>query len=133
MKKLSFLFLISIIFFGNSCKPDSPLANNYPREANIEYRATIVSGSVAKAVNISYVNATGGTSDVADAPFPFKTSFKTTVNRADDLSLSVFINNSANPGAYAYKLEIVVDGKVVATETNTTSAPAIKAIAYIFP
>ena len=133
MKKLFFLFLLSSILIGPACdKNDNPLTNSYPKEVTVEYRATVVSGSVAKAVNISYVNATGGDTNVSDASFPFKISFKRTVNRGDYLTIGILVNNSATPGTFSIKLEILLDGKVVQSETNTSNNSMNEALVHLF-
>ena len=112
VKILALLLSATLLF---SCKKDkdNDQPSGFPKEVDIEYRVTATAGSLTKA-DVTYTNETGGLSDIDNAALPFSKKFRKTVNKYDVIGLST---TSTLPGGL--KAEILVDNKVVKTETFT--------------
>lgn len=127
----SILIFLSAILLMACSKSNDPIPA-YPKDVLVEYRITSAS-SLSKVTTLSYTNATGGTTTLSDANIPFSLKLSRTVNIGDDLGISVLHNNSANGNnVINLKLEILVDGKIVETETFEGSGSVSGAIVYLF-
>lgn len=121
------LFFFAAVTLLAACKKDpvNPL-NNYPKDANIEYRVKSTTG-IARA-DILYDNQTGGQTSLDDQSLPFTVKFKRTgVAYATTIGL---LGSTGVPGTII--LEIVVDDKVVETQTFTATSNVGGSIAYAF-
>jgi hypothetical protein len=128
------VILLSATTIG-SCKKNasSGSSNSYPKTVSIEYRISSVTGGISKISSGSYTNATGGNASLNDEPIPFSRKFSRIVNRGDDIGLSALHNISANSTTFSLKLDILVDGRIIKTETFIGAASTIGAIVYLFP
>ena len=118
---------------GSGTNPTpTPNPSAYPKNVSIEYRASVASGSVAKATSITFTNETGGESTVNDVPMPFSKKIDRNVKYLDKAAIAIMQNNSATPGAFSIKLEILVDGQVVKTETHSDNSHLNAAIVHFF-
>jgi hypothetical protein len=112
VKLMALLLSASLLF---SCKKDddAPSGSGFPKEVNIEYKVTATAGNLTKS-DVTYTNETGGISSVDDAALPFSKKIKKTVDKYEVLAIST---TSTLPGGL--KAEILIDNKVVKTETYT--------------
>ncbi|MDQ3394802.1 MAG: hypothetical protein M3512_11925 [Bacteroidota bacterium] len=110
-----------------SCKndDDKPAVAKYPKEVTIEYKVTSSTG--LKIGNILFTNETGGNTTLDDQDIPFSKKFKRTVNQIDVVALS-YDNNAAGTA----KLEIIVDDKVVESQTFESTSFVNGSIVYLF-
>ena len=125
-----------------SCKKESnrsgtgntpqPIGQTYPKTVSIEYRVTVASGDVSKITSLTYTNETGGGVNQSDVALPFSKKISATVNKGDDFGLSLLHNNSAT-GAFELKMDIMVDGNIIKTETHGGTSSVIAAIVHFFP
>lgn len=111
VKLMALLLSASLLFSCKKDKDDSP--SGFPREVNIEYKVTATAGNLTKA-DVTYTNETGGISSVDNTALPFSKKLKKTVNKYEVLAIST---TSTLPGGL--KAEILIDNKVVKTETYT--------------
>jgi hypothetical protein len=122
------------LLFTTSCKKDSDTTTpTYPKKVQVGYRMSVTQGSLAKVTFISYVNSSGGTTNLDDVSLPYTLDFSTTVNKLDDFSLSFFENRPTGSEMLGIKLELLVDGKVMKTETFESSSSLSGAAVYFFP
>lgn len=120
MKNLRKLLLIAlplaVLTILSSCgkkdNVDDP-RKGYPKNVEIEYRITAVSGNPGL-VDISYDNESGSDTRLADQPLPFVKKLTKKVDFGEVILLGV---NGDTRFTGAIKLEILLDGKVVETET----------------
>lgn len=126
------LFLL-LQLLGCSKDEDTQPGVSYPKEVDVEYRATLLTGSLTKLTTTMYTNATGVDAIVSDTALPFTVKFKRTVNRGDKLLLSVFHNNSATNSPFTIKLEILADNEIVEAKTFERTSAINEAIVYFFP
>ncbi|MFV0604412.1 MAG: hypothetical protein ACK5NK_01100 [Niabella sp.] len=131
VKFLSLTFAIVVLTTFIGCKKDNN-GTSYPKTVEVTYKITSVSGSVTNITSGSYINATGGTSDLENIALPYTKTVSMTVNRGDDATLAFLHNNSATNTPFSIKLEILVNNKVVKTETFEGTSSATGAIAYLF-
>ena len=114
------LFVISsTLFLLSACKKDKKDSKGYPKDATIEYRFTLLSGSPT-GLELRYTNENGGTEDVRTATLPYSKKITRRVNPYDGVNAG-FI--ATGPGSI--KVELLIDGKVVDTKTasiNTANA-----------
>ena len=117
LKKLLYVALpLMVLAILASCKKkdsvDDP-RKNYPKDVQIEYRVTAVSGNPGL-VNISYNNETGADTRLSDQPLPFVKKISKKVTYGEVLLLGTSGNIQFTG---SIKLEILVDGKSVTSET----------------
>jgi hypothetical protein len=123
------LLLLSLTLF--SCSKDSN--PGYPKTVNIEYKVTALSGITGPLSLLSFTNETGGNTDLSNQSLPFTKTISKSVAVGDVVVLSLRYNNTTSSTPVSIKMEIIVDGKVVKTETSNSTTPAIiAAIAYAF-
>lgn len=123
------VLLLSVILF--SCSKDSN--PGYPKTVNIEYKVTALSGITGPLSLLSFTNETGGNTDLSNQSLPFTKTISKRVAVGDAVVLSLRYNNTTNSTSVSIKMEIIVDGKVVKTETSNSTTPVIiAAIAYAF-
>ena len=112
-----------------SCSKDNDeqpeAGNSYPKEVNIEYKITSTTGLAT--ADILYVNETGGRTSVDNVTLPYSIKFKRTVNNLDNAAIS--FSESASGTA---KSEILVDDKVVKTESFSGTSYISGTILYLF-
>ncbi|MBO9151732.1 hypothetical protein ACFOTA_05905 [Chitinophaga sp. GCM10012297] len=121
-----FVFFAAVALLA-SCKKDpvNPL-NNYPKDVNIEYRVKSTTG-ITKA-DIMFDNQTGGQTSLDEQALPYSVKFRRTgVTYATTIGLG-----ASTDFAGTVVLEIVVDDKVVKTETFTATSVVRGTIAYGF-
>lgn len=123
MKNFRKLLLIAIpvmvLVALSSCKKKDDVNDprkGYPKNVQIEYRVTKVSGDNIGVMDFRYTNETGADTQLTGLALPFSKKINKTVNFAEPISLSITENYKITG---SIKLEILVDGKVVATETPT--------------
>lgn len=132
--RVSMLLVLLLTTLMIACaKTGSEGGGSYPKKVSLEYRITSITGGVSKITSGSYTNATGGDTFLNDEPLPFSRKFSRTVNRGDDLGLSLLHNNSTTSTPFSLKLDILLDGSIVKSETFIGSASTIGAIVYLFP
>jgi hypothetical protein len=116
-RKSIFYFLVTAtLLIVGSCSKSDDAQPSYPRTVKIEYKVSSSNG-LSNANLISYTNATGGSTNVSDAIIPFSLKIDRTVSKSDVVSLTAVHNNAGVGVAHDLKLEILLDGKVVKTET----------------
>lgn len=119
--------LLMIVLFS-ACSKDKdkgPDGGSYPKDVNVEYRLTSVSG-ITKG-RVLYHNETGGNAMIEDAALPFSVKFKRTVKQTDNLAISITALGSGE-----VKAEILVDGKVVTTQNYSGTSVVSGTAVYIF-
>ncbi|MGN7723860.1 hypothetical protein [Chitinophaga sp. 22620] len=107
--------------------PTPPGGGGYPKEVNVTYKVTKVSGNITSC-RIDWFNATGGMTTEQNAALPITRSFKRTVKQYDWVTFSVA---STTPGSL--KLEILVGDDVVETQTFSGTGTFAGTLKYIFP
>jgi hypothetical protein len=121
----------SVLIVSASCSKDDdgpePPPSSYPKNVSVEYRVTSTSG-LATAGSIMYTNATGGSTTVSNSALPFSKKVDFTVNRYDNVALSV-----THPSSGALKLDILVDNVVVKSQEFSSSPVITGTVPYIFP
>lgn len=117
--------LIGFVFLAG-CGSDDDASPSYPKTVSVEYKITSSTGMPS--VTLSYTNASGGTTTLANQSLPFSAKFNRTVNLNDVLSLGY----GSNVGG-TLKLEILVDNVVVKESTEPSNTPTTGAIVYLFP
>jgi len=103
----------------SACKKDKKGNSGYPKDATIEYRYTLLSGSPT-GLELRYTNESGGTEDIRTATLPYSKKITRKVNAYDGVTAG-FI--ATGPGSI--KVELLIDGKVVDSKTasvNTANA-----------
>lgn len=128
--KMAALPCLVLTFLFTSCSKDhndAPENGNstYPKEVNIEYRVSAVSGVTTG--RVLYVNSTGGNTTIDQVSLPYSVKLKRTVNQLDDLGLSF----SAVASGEA-KSEILVDNQVVASKTFSGTSYLSDTVVYLF-
>lgn len=123
------VLMLTIILF--SCSKDSN--PGYPKTVKIEYKVTAIS-SISGPLNLlSFTNETGGNTDLTNQALPFTKTISKRVSVGDGVVLSLRYNNTSASTPVSIKMEIIVDGKVVKTETSNSTTPVIiAAIAHVF-
>ena len=122
--------LLCIVLFSGCDKED---ASGFPKKVSIEYRITGISGVDGPLTSVSFTNETGGSTDLVNQSFPFSRTIISTLNAGDDATLSFRYGNGSGGTNVSIKMEILVDGKLINTETvNSSNAVVIAAIAYVF-
>ena len=124
------LVLLFAILVITSCgkSPSSP----YPTSVTIEYRITCTQGGVTKSDAVSYTNETGGVTNMSNVALPFSKKFSRTVNIGDIAQMAVLHNNSGSSASYTFKLEILVNDKVIKTQSFPTTGPLSAALSHAF-
>lgn len=124
--------VIVFSFFVLSCKKNRGNASRYPREVNIEYRVTKVSGSSSELAYGSYTNATGGNNFFDNAPIPFTVKFRRSVEQGEAIAFAFTENNNGQNTSSTLRAEILVDNQVKESKLFSGSSPVIGSIAYVF-
>ncbi len=124
------LFLVFALFTIASCgkSPSSP----YPTSVSIEYRITCTQGGVTKSDAVSYTNETGGVTNMSNVALPFSKKVSRTVNIGDIAQIAVLHNNSGSSANYTFKLDILVNDKVIKTQSFPTTGPLSAALSHAF-
>jgi hypothetical protein len=128
----SFPVLLSLFLFGlAACSKNDGEGSS--GERRIEYKLTALAG-VSRPLNfVSFTNETGGRTDLTNISLPFTQAFTRTVETGDDATLSFSYNNGNGGTMVSIRLEILVNGTVVKSETiNSNTASVIGAIAHVF-
>lgn len=120
---MSTLVILSTTIIFSGCV-DDPMAD-YPKNVSIEYRVTSTTPNLT--VDVSYTNETGGDTDTGSVGLPYSKKFTDKVEFGYIISLSVI---SDEPGTA--KLEILVDNKVVETQTFESASFIVGTILYQF-
>lgn len=122
--------LLSFAMLATSCKKDNnndnPGSGGYPKEVTIEYRVTTTTSNLKNA-SVTVTNETGGTATEDAATLPFSKKFKRTVKQYDVLTISGTSTVAGN-----LKLEILVNDKVVTSETYSSTSIVLGSTGYIF-
>ncbi|MBO9561764.1 MAG: hypothetical protein J7621_03285 [Niastella sp.] len=113
VKLMTLLLSATLLFSCKKDKDNNDTPSSFPKEVNIEYKVTATAGNLTKA-DVTYTNETGGISSVDNSALPFSKKLKKTVNKYEVLAIST---TSSLPGGL--KAEILIDNKVVKTETYT--------------
>lgn len=122
--------LLCIVLFTGCDKDDD---SGYPKRVSIEYKITGLSGVNGPLSAVTFTNETGGNNDLVNQSLPFSSKLTRTLNSGDNAVLSFRYNNGSGGTNVSIKLEILVDGKVIKTETvNSSTAVVIAAIAHVF-
>lgn len=124
VKMIALLLSVSLLF---SCKKDKDGDNSsYPKDVTIEYRITTTTSGL-NAADVTYTNETGGMSNIDLAALPFSKKFTKRVNQYETLGLSTTATKGGN-----LKAEILVNDKVVKTETYTGTSIVHGVLPYQF-
>lgn len=123
---LALLLSATLLFSCKKDKDNDDTPSGFPKEVNIEYKVTATAGNLTKA-DVTFTNETGGISSVDDAALPFSKKLKKTVNKYEVLAIST---TSTLPGGL--KAEILIDNKVVKTETYTGNTVVHGIFSYQF-
>jgi hypothetical protein len=116
-------FMVCILSIFISCGKDEVVVN-YPKTVTITYKIT---GTLPKG-DVTFTNETGGITNLTDQAMPFTKQFSTTVKQFDVKSI-----NFSSPVGGTQKIEILVDDKVVKTETFVSNSVISGAVFYQFP
>lgn len=133
-KKPWFVFFVVSLFalpLIISCGK-SPSSSGYPANVSIEYRVTCTQGGVTKSDAISYVNETGGISNLSNVSLPFSKKISRTVNVGDLAQIAFLHNNSGSAVNYTVKLEILVNNQVVKTQSFSGTGALSGALSHAF-
>ncbi|WP_442587551.1 hypothetical protein ACSBL2_16010 [Pedobacter sp. AW31-3R] len=120
--------LVLTILFTSCSKDDNDGPegdNSYPKEVNIEYRVTSVSGITGG--DVLYTNSTGGQTSVDNISLPYSVKLKRTVNQYDNLAL-----NFSAQGNGEVKAELLVEDKVVETKNFSGTSFISGSAVYLF-
>lgn len=133
LKKYLFLALAytTTTFLFIACSKDSnvPGGSSYPKQVTIEYKATSSTG-ITDFKYIHYTNETDGISEVENGKLPFSKKITLTVNEDTSLELGVSLFDGTSG---SLTVEILVDGKLVGTKTNTSAGGTVSGnITYNF-
>lgn len=124
------LFVLLFSACSNDKDSDPEPSTTYPRNVKIEYRVTSSTG-ITGFGNVSYTNETDGDSKIDNGSLPFSK----TINRSvkEDTRIDLYMN-LFDSSAGSVTAEILVDGKVVITKTNTSTGnyPFNISVAYYF-
>ncbi|AXY72858.1 hypothetical protein D3H65_02235 [Paraflavitalea soli] len=124
VKIIALLLSASLLF---SCKKDKDNDNSsYPKDVTIEYRVTTTTSGL-NAADVNYTNETGGMSSIDLAPIPFSKKITKRVNQYEVIGLSVTAIKNGN-----LKTEILVNDKLVKTETYTSTSVIHGTLAHQF-
>jgi hypothetical protein len=123
VKMIALLLSVSLLF---SCKKDKDGDSGYPKDVTIEYRVTTTTSGF-NAADVTYNNETGGRSDIDNAAIPFSKKITKRVDKYETIGLSV---TAARGGDL--KTEILVNDKVVKTETYTSTSIVHGVLVYQF-
>jgi len=121
-------FLMLLLLVASCSKDDDgqpETGDSYPKEVNVEYRVTSTTGLAS--ADVLYVNASGGRTSVDNVALPYSIKLKRTVNKLDNLAIS--FSKGASGEA---KAEILVDDKVVETETFSGTSYISGTIVHLF-
>ena len=131
MRFTSILLVASVLFMSASCSKDDddqdPPPSSYPKTVSVEYKITSPSG-LTTAGSITYKNETGGLTTISNTSLPFSKKMNITVNRYDNLSLSVTHTVSGN-----MKLEILIDNVSKVAQEFPGSPVITGTVPYVFP
>jgi hypothetical protein len=131
MRFRSILLAASVVFLSASCSKDDdgppPPSSSYPKNVSVEYKVSSSSG-LSTAGSIMYTNATGGSTSVSNSSLPFSKKIDITVNRYDNVALSV-----THPNGGTLKLEILVNNVVVKSQEFSGNPVISGTVPYIFP
>lgn len=120
---IALLLSVSLLF---SCKKDKDGDSGYPKDVTIEFRVTTTTSGL-NAADVTYDNETGGRSDIDNAAIPFSKKITKKVDKYETLGLSVTAARAGN-----LKTEILVNDKVVKTETYTSTSIVHGVLVYQF-
>jgi hypothetical protein len=124
--------IAALLIFCSCSKSGADASHNYPREANIEYRITLISGGGTMLLSATYTDVAGDVR-LNDQTLPFVKKVKKTVNRGDDIGASFLFNAPPNPNTtISIRIDILIDGTLVKTETFTAVDNVIGSLVYIF-
>lgn len=127
MKSTSSLYCIVLVLCVTilfSCGSDDP-TSPYPKNVSIEYKVTSTTSGLT--ADISYTNETGGDSDTGQVSLPYSKKFTDRVEFAEIITLSALTDD---PGMI--KLEIIIDNKVVETQTFESASFVVGTILHQF-
>lgn len=122
--KHTFLAMLFMLIACLACGENEEAKPKGPVE--VEYRVSSASGATVG--DISYTNATGGTTDLDDAPLPFSVKFKFS-QRPGSLVLLALLSDQGGQ-QQSVKGVILIDGQDVKNETGVGAPPAVS-MAYI--
>ncbi|GGE65760.1 hypothetical protein GCM10011413_35330 [Pedobacter psychrotolerans] len=100
-------------------------SNSYPKDVNVEYRITAISG--VNSGDVLYANASGGNTSVDNVSLPYSVKFKRTVKQLDNLVLGY-----SKIGSGEVKVEILVNDQVVETKSFSSTSYVTGTIVYLF-
>jgi Mycobacterium membrane protein len=120
------LVLIAALSAGCS-KDDAGNGNTYPKTVSVEYKLIPTAG-ITNASTIVYTNETGGNSSLSNTALPFSAKFSRSVNRSTGIAVGVTASGNGS-----IRCEIIVDGKVIVSETYTGNSVITGSSAYVFP
>ncbi len=126
-KKISgiiMLFMLTTTII--SCGKDEEASTGYPRNVNVEYRVT---SSNVRICDVLFRNETGsdGFTNLDDVTVPYTVKFSKSVKQFDSLAMSVTAS-----AAGTLTVEILVDGKVVKTDSFTGNNIISGSSVYLF-
>ncbi|GIZ07754.1 hypothetical protein [Flavobacterium sp. UMI-01] len=112
---------ITFLFFSCNNDDNHDDSGKYPKRVSIEYKLT---STTAVTANVQYRNETGGMTSLDNQTLPFSKTITREVNKFEDASVGYGANQSAT-----VKMDILVNGILVKTQTNTSSTGAL---VYLF-
>lgn len=126
VKMSSLILLSAILMLTASCSKDDNDSPSYPRTVEVKYRVTKISGTLND-ITILYTNQSGGRTGLSNQTLPYTVAFDREVEQYDDLAVSI-----AAYGNASVKLEILVNDRVVESETYTDDSYVSGSIVYLF-
>jgi hypothetical protein len=129
----SLLIVFAVLLFSSCNKDGDGSGNKYPRTVDITYKITCTTGNVTVINNVSYNNETGGVTNLANVALPFSQTVRKSVTLGEVITVGALHNNSGSASpAFSLKLDILVNGSVVKSETFSDPSRLNVATAYGF-
>jgi hypothetical protein len=120
------------VFISSCSKNDTGNSGGYPKTVSIEYKLTATGGAMAVITSMSYTNETSGTTNLDSMPMPFSRTIRATVKQGDPITLYArHIAREPNT-FYGIKMDILVDGTLVATKTEQATGTVIGGVTHVF-
>jgi hypothetical protein len=129
---LIFVIMVYSIMLQSCSKGDDGNSGGYPKTVNIQYKLTATNAPLQVMTYLSYTNETGGTTGLDSMAMPYTKTIRATVKQGDPISLYARHISRVPNTLYGVKLDILVDGALVATKTEQANGTVIGAVTHVF-